>query len=293
MLRKLNNLNNLNSSKMKMKMKLNFNTDSNIISSKQENPEIKFKLNNKTNFQLFKYNIHTPDKKYANDKLIIILRGHIRNSFDNDNLYKLILNISNKYNIRIYIHTWNKTANNLSWKDYPENNNIIDENIIINYFKDLSKFIVSLTIDDDEKIIINGKKDGKLFSGTMNIAGWKNMWYGMKRIMDIVYNNEKDDKLILNIRFDILINSQKIHDSVFFEWLDNTFNETNDKLIKNKFIKKIDLLGVDNQIFGDKHTMKVLIDHFNDLDKINELDLYKNIKIHESVVYLENDRLFD
>jgi len=286
-------LNNSQKNNSKMKMKLSFNTDSNIISTNKENAELKFKLNNKTNFQLFKYNIHNPPTIYAHDKLIIILRGHIRNSFDNDNLYKLLLNISNKYNIRIYIHTWNKTANNMSWKDYPENNNIIDEDIITTYFKDLSKYIVSLTIDDDKEIIINGKKNGKLFSGTMNIVGWKNMWYGMKRVMDIVYNNEKDDKFILNIRFDILINSQKIHDTILFKWLDNTINETYDKIIKNKFIKKIDLLGVDNQIFGDKHTMKLLIDHFNDLDKINEMDIYKNIKVHETVVYLENDRLFD
>jgi len=245
-----------------------------------------------TNYDLFSFQYNIASKPYNQDLLIILLRGHVRDSFDTDDLYNLILTISKKYNIKIYIHTWNIKANNISWREYRENNDIVDESSILNYFKDLSVYISCLIIDDDKKIIINGEKEGKLFSSSMKLIGWKYMWYGMKKVMDIIYDNEKDDKLILNTRFDILNNSHKLTHDMLITWLNKTLDNCNEKLIKNKLYKKYNLLGIDNQIIGDRHTMKKIIDHFNDLDKINALDIYKKITSHENVVYYENDEIF-
>lgn len=255
-------------------------------------PDINFKMKTNTNYDLFSFQYNIATKPYNKDLLIIMLRGHVRDSFDTDDLYNLILDISKKYNIKIYIHTWNKKANNISWREYHENNDIIDESCILKYFKDLSIYISSLIIDDDKKIIINGEKEGKLFSSSMKLIGWKYMWYGMKKVMDIIYDNEKDDKLILNTRFDILSNSHKLTHDMLTGWMNKTLENCNEKLIRNKLYKKYNLLGIDNQIIGDRHTMKKLIDHFNDLDKINALDIYKKITSHENVVYYENDEIF-
>jgi len=255
-------------------------------------PDINFKMKSNINYDLFSFQYNIARKPYNKELLIIMLRGHVRDSFDTDDLYNLILTISKKYNIKIYIHTWNKKANNISWREYPENNDIVDESSILNYFKDLSIYICSLIIDDDKTIIINGEKEGNIFSSTMKIIGWKYMWYGMKKVMDIIYDNEKDDKLILNTRFDILNNSHKLTDVMLIGWVNKTLENCNETLIKNKLYKKYNLLGIDNQIIGDRHTMKKLIDHFNDLDKINALDIYKKITSHENVVYYENDEIF-
>lgn len=262
------------------------------IKSYLPRPDINFRMKPNTNYDLFSFQYNIAIKPYNQELLIILLRGHVRDSFDTDDLYNLILTISKKYNIKIYIHTWNKKANNISWREYRENNDIIDESSILNYFKDLSVYISCLIIDDDKTIVINGEKEGKLFSSTMKIIGWKYMWYGMKKVMDIIYDNEKDDKLILNTRFDILSNSHKLTYDMLISWMNKTLENCNEKLIRNKLYKKYNLLGIDNQIIGDKHTMKKLIDHFNDLDKINALDIYKKITSHENVVYYENDEIF-
>ena len=54
--------------------------------------------------------------------MIILLRGHIRNSFDTQYLYELMQYLSNNYNIEIYIHTWDIIQNNISWREIKENN---------------------------------------------------------------------------------------------------------------------------------------------------------------------------
>ena len=58
----------------------------------------------------------------SNKNIILIIRGHIRTSFDNENLYTLVKNISKNYNLSIYIHTWNKVSNSISWRKIEENN---------------------------------------------------------------------------------------------------------------------------------------------------------------------------
>ena len=49
--------------------------------------------------------------------MIIVLRGHIRQSFKNELLYRFIKYICLHYdNVEIYIHTWNIVQNGLSWR---------------------------------------------------------------------------------------------------------------------------------------------------------------------------------
>ena len=230
---------------------------------------------------------------YKKDTIIILLRGHIRDSFNDNNLFNLILNLSYKYNLEIYIHTWNKKSNNISWREVKENNEMINKTTILNYFKYLSKYIVYLIIDDDSNIIINGNKEGSLFSSCLPIIGWKNMWYGMKKIMDVI-DRENKKLLIFNTRFDVLKNSNSIYSDILIEWIIQRMNEitsNNIKIKKNYFLNLNNSgLGIDNHIIGDTYTMKKLIDHFNNLDDF--IDNYKNIINQEHVVFFENDKIF-
>ena len=79
--------------------------------------------------------------------MIIVIRGHIRNSFSNKdllNLVKLIYLMNG--DLKIYIHTWNIFANNLSHRFIEPNENIVTSEIINNYFEDYSHLIKDIII---------------------------------------------------------------------------------------------------------------------------------------------------
>ena len=67
--------------------------------------------------------------------MIIVLRGHIRNSFDDTQIYNFISYLSNTHNIKIYIHTWSIKQNNISWRQIKNDFTEINEEYIYNYFK--------------------------------------------------------------------------------------------------------------------------------------------------------------
>ena len=73
--------------------------------------------------------------------MIVILRGHIRNSFDNLQLYNFIKYLSQQYVLDIYIHTWSIKQNNISWRIIKNDFTEINTKYIEDYFKDLFKFV--------------------------------------------------------------------------------------------------------------------------------------------------------
>jgi hypothetical protein len=199
--------------------------------------------------------------------------------------------LSEYFTLKIYIHTWNKKANNISWREYKENNEIVTKKLIQNYFKDLK--ICSIIIDDDQQINLIGDTNGNMFSTTMPKIGWKNMWYGLYKSIVDIYENENDKTIILNIRFDIFTNSNKITQTAIFKWVNELLQKSKyKKFNKNIFFRETpNLSGVDNQILGDKNTLYKLISHFNNnLDDINKL--YLDLHCHEESVYYENLTLY-
>ena len=120
--------------------------------------------------------------------MILIIRGHIRNSFETKNLYNLVKEIHIIFpNLKLFIHTWNIFANNISWRNIMINEQNVNEKIIYDYFDDLSHLITNIIIDDDTKINLIGNLNGKI-NGSMPIIGWKNYWYGKHKIVDYIYN---------------------------------------------------------------------------------------------------------
>lgn len=229
--------------------------------------------------------------------MIIILRGHIRNSFDDEKLYNFIKKIYNfNNNIEIYIHTWNIKQNNISWRAIQENLESIIEDTIYNYFKDLGHLIKCIIIDDDKKIQLKGKVNGKIGIGPCPLLGWKNYWYGQFRIIDFINNIfENKEKKVLNLRFDILSNCTNFSKAqiTYFneENLINFINQNLDKTIsKNIFLFNEEKFGIDNIYIGNIKTQYLLITHFNNnLDSF--LNSYKNIRHQEFMVFNENNKL--
>ena len=142
--------------------------------------------------------------------MILIIRGHIRNSFDNKDLYHLVKKINDIVdNLIIYIHTWNIYANNVSWREREENNTQVTKELIKEYFGDLN--IVDIIIDDDKKIELIGNTKGNIYNGKMPIIGWKNYWYGKYKIIKHIHEKITGTttyikKEIIGIKHDKIIN---------------------------------------------------------------------------------------
>lgn len=233
---------------------------------------------------------------YKQDELILILRGHIRKSFDNNELYNFIKILSNNYKLKIYLHTWNTKSNNLSWREIEEDNTNINEDTIKKYFNDLFKFIKKIYIDNDKENILLGNTKGNLILTKMPRIGWKNMWYGIHKICQEVFNNENDNIIILNTRFDSLNNSNSLHSEYLLTELKKYFYLfLFNKFEKNYFIKipNSNINGIDNNIVSDKNKLIILTKHFHEnLDEIEKK--YMNLKgyAHETMVFFENETLF-
>lgn len=228
--------------------------------------------------------------------MILILRGHIRNSFNDLKLYNLINQIYNDIdqNIQIYIHTWNIFANNISWRQIKTNDTIVTEETIYNYFKDLKHLIKHIIIEDDTNIELIGNKDGNINNGPAPLLGWKNYWYGKYQIINYIYNNSPPDEIYnttcINTRFDLLDLTGKNQqlDSVIIYFIKNNINRD---IKKNIFTKSVEDVGIDNIYIGNIDTVFKLSHHFfYFLDDI--LLKYTDTVNQEHFVFRENNILF-
>jgi hypothetical protein len=221
--------------------------------------------------------------------MILMLRGHIRNSFDTKNLYDLVKLIYNKYpDLKIYIHTWNIISNNISWRRINTDNRIVNEEIIYNYFDDMKDLIKGIIIDDDKKIEIIGNTKGNIRRSSMPLIGWKNYWYGKYKIIEHIKNNELDEtEMVINCRFDVLQNSFSFCDVFIMKFLNTN---SNIKFEKNKFVYEKEECGIDNFYIGNIKTMYNLISLFYyKLDEILSKD--GNTVNQEKLVFRINETL--
>ena len=224
--------------------------------------------------------------------MILIIRGHIRNTFDTKDFYNLIKNIYYDYpDLKIYIHTWNILSNGISWRNVDKNTDIVTEEYIYDYFNDLNHLIKHIIIDDDTKINLIGNLEGKISNCKMPIIGWKNYWYGKYKIIEYINNLNIDFKeTIINLRFDILNNSYSLDSEIIINFINNNNVK---EFEKNIFIYNFEKCGLDNLYLGNIYTMYKLIFYFNyELDNIllNKINKTNN---PEYIVYRMNNILFN
>ena len=94
--------------------------------------------------------------------MILIIRGHLRETFNNNDFYNLVKNIYEINNsLKIYIHTWNIFSNNIRWREIKEDKKEVPKEIIYEYIRDLKDLIKHIIIDDDNKIELIGNLEGK------------------------------------------------------------------------------------------------------------------------------------
>jgi hypothetical protein len=223
--------------------------------------------------------------------MYIIIRGHIRNSFTTNDLYNLIKYLSEKYTIKLYIHTWTIKQNNLSWR--PIENDFTEINIeyIQSYFQDLFKFVKKIIIEDDTNIKLYGNIDGKILLTKTSVLGWKRYIYGQHKIIKYLYHKKhKKDKFLLNIRFDLFTNSYIFPYDEIINFINNHYINNNNNYKKNIFLRDGEYCGIDNIIIGSIKTNYQLISYIHyHLDDI----LLDNLKHPEFIVSRVNNFIFN
>jgi len=217
--------------------------------------------------------------------MIILMRGHIRNSFNNKQLYNFIHELSKRNEIKIYIHTWNIMQTNISWRNLTNINIVITEEMIKEYFADLQHLIVKIIIDDEKKNKLVGSTRGVVSNSKMPKIGWKNMWYGKKRIIDEIGRHESVNEIIVNMRFDVFSNSNSFNIEALLHFVNNTRFVSR----RNIFMFNRETMGIDNIYIGNFNTMFNLIYHFHyNLDYIILNNYSPN---QEFLVFRENEKM--
>ncbi len=239
--------------------------------------------------------------------MILILRGHIRSAFDNNQLINLIKEIYTiDKDLKIYIHTWNIFSSNLSWRSINQDNRIVTTQIIFDYFNDLASLIKMIIIDDDTKIQLIGKTEGIVCNSLMPIKGWKNYWYGKYKLIYNMYNiynlcniynlyniyNPKPNiiqknEMIINMRFDILNNSNSFNHNLIINFIKKNYTQI---FIINKFLADSEFTGCDNIYLGNIDTMfKLSRIFFYNLDIIEKNNM--ELKNQEFLVMRINEKI--
>lgn len=233
-----------------------------------------------------KYFLHDPDVKWK-----LIIRGHIRETFQNKNFYDLIKSLYICIpNVSIYIHTWNHYSSNVSWRNIKENTNIVTQQIILDYFDDIQHLIKYIQIDNDNKIKLIGNLKGNISLSKAPLIGWKNYWYGKYIISRYLFNQDPNNKeMVVSIRFDMLdCPALKVNVPLVIEFVKSQINT---KFTKVNFVKDYTFIGLDNLYASTIKYIYKIADHFyKNLDDI--LISYPEINIQEHIVFYENEIIF-
>lgn len=178
--------------------------------------------------------------------LNVVLRGHVRSSFEDDGLRWLLSDISESFSARIYAHTWSFVQNSLSWRGLENICREVDAGMVLNY---LSGFDVrSVAVDDDSAIPHVGNVEGNIGRTRCPVLGWKNMYWGKLAAMKVLTDVEPPDSTTLQMRFDVLSNPfspkrQEVLDFVSREY-DTIRSGAGDERIR--FLRMHCFVGVDN-----------------------------------------------
>lgn len=216
-------------------------------------------------------------------KINLLIRGHIRNSFEDDRLLSLVRHFADNYELKVFIHTWNIVQNGLSWRRMEEISNQVDQEVVKIYFKDLSPLINLLMIEDDKKIKLHGKTEGLIGRTPCPVLAWKNMYYGKLRLIDAVSELVPADEVAVQTRFDLLSNRFSPEFQEIVNFLDGNYEAVSrgDQDERIRFLKMHCFLGMDNIYMASVENMQKFIRYmYFDMDRI--------LKVHEGTIHQEH-----
>lgn len=248
----------------------------------------------------------------------IVLRGHVRNAFDNCNLNDLITNLRKHHEINIYINTWSDIECKRTWRhpgSLVKSKTIITKELIYNYFKNNNDIIKIIQIQNEEDNLLIGDLNGfKETNGGLSTKcwmpkkGWKFFIYNAYEALKLIPDDHKNN-ITICMRLD-MVGSERL----FATW--HGFNKQDLSnsllLIINKYISSCNLtlnynkirsiggsgIGYDNALIGSSNYLYNLFEilHYN-LDAI--LTRYtkwcprqENIPRNISEILVSNNNIF-
>jgi len=230
--------------------------------------------------------------------MILIIRGHIRNSFSNYLLKQFVnavVESNNQFMIptSIYIHTWDIIANNLSWRQIQEDGRHVSPEMIYAYFgEELKSYIKNIMIENDANIQLIGNLEGTINHGPMPIKGWKNYWYGKYRIAEylIQHVGQTNDETVVNMRFDLFSNSNNFPPKRIFDFIQEN-RQIGLCATQNVFLEDKEVNGIDNVYMGNCRTMVAIAEQFHyHLDEI--LQKHNDTINQERLVFRMNKEMW-
>lgn len=221
-----------------------------------------------------------------------MIRGHVRDSFQDDQLDQFLLLLGKEFDVSIHIHTWNvsEARKGSSWRHLDfQNLFLVDRYKYTSYFSLLNqKKIKHLYIDDDSKINLNGNLNGIICKTKCPVIGWKRMFWGQNMIIKKIYDSKKRYDAVLSIRPDLFTRfnvSTKDIVKMIFDFKSKQISFLNDRISDN-------CVEVDNCFIGKVHFVYELIKSMHeDLDSL--LDRYPNTFYQESLVYHKSFELLN
>ena len=234
------------------------------------------------------------------NKLALVIRGHIRNSFLNDKLRDLIKSLAKLYDVDIYIYTWNKINTNDSWRTQQNCENIVIPDEILNYFGELKNNIVKIKIVDSEKINLNGTLNGNVCVTKCSIKAFKSMLYLQYNALDYIVKKNTDYNIVVNLRFDLYdvppILTEDIYVSRVAKYIEYDFKNvklllTNEDITMDDKNLNIGINnGLENFMISNLFILHEFLKHmYLNFDTYHEK--YKHVYHQEHMFYFENNSI--
>ena len=205
-----------------------------------------------------------------------MIRGHVRDSFQNDQLDKFLLLLSKEFDISIHIHTWNisEARKGSSWRHLEfQNLFIVNRYKYTSYFSPSNqKKIKHLYIDDDSTINLVGNLEGVVCKTLCPVIGWKRMFWGQNMIIKKIYDSNNKYDAVLSIRPD-LFTRFNVSTSDIIKMI-SEFKNKKISFLQNKVSDNC--VEVDNCFIGKVNFVYKLVKSMHeDLDSL--MDRYPNI----------------
>lgn len=199
----------------------------------------------------------------------LVLRGHIRSSFDDGRLKSFVDRICEEFDVGIYVQTWSIVQNGLSWRALEVVDDAVTEERVRGYLG--GDRIRSIRILDESEITHHGNTEGKIGRTPCPVLAWKNMYYGKFIASKSVLDRERPDSVNIQMRFDVLSNPFSPSERELLDYFVRDFNlfDGSDREERIRFMIMHCFLGMDNVYMATAEDMHRFISYmYYDMDRI-------------------------
>lgn len=223
-----------------------------------------------------------------NDKIAMMLRGHVRSSFDDNKLYNLLKKLTTEYNVDIYIYTFDvKSAGKIYVKEDKEiNNQKITEKDVQNYLKDLIQFTKAIIIDNNSSAtLINDRNIGNISKNK-----FLHMWNSIYNVINYVKDTNIDYTYAINMRLDYYQLSSKFPKTFSLNHMRRLFYiDVFDDFIKN--LDKTQNFSLASIVDNEKKNINPFFKNMRERRE-KKLNVLSNIKYDKNDILYGIDNLF-